>query len=71
MAKKMAELPSLPMQLAKRVLYQGMDADFASQLQFEALVVGTCAMREDHLEALKAFLEKESPSLRRSERVYG
>jgi 2-(1,2-epoxy-1,2-dihydrophenyl)acetyl-CoA isomerase len=64
MAKKMAELPALPMQLAKRALYQGMDADFASQLQFEALAIGTCAMREDHLEALKAFLEKRKPQFK-------
>jgi 2-(1,2-epoxy-1,2-dihydrophenyl)acetyl-CoA isomerase len=61
MARKMAELPALPIQLAKRALYQGMDADFASQLQFESLALGTCAMQEDHLEALKAFLEKRKP----------
>jgi 2-(1,2-epoxy-1,2-dihydrophenyl)acetyl-CoA isomerase len=61
MAKKMAQSPSLPLQLAKRALYQGMDADFSSQLQFEALALGTCARTEDHLEALKAFLEKRKP----------
>ena len=61
MAHKMAQSPSLPLQLAKRALYQGMDADFSSQLQFEALAIGTCARTEDHLEALKAFLEKRRP----------
>jgi enoyl-CoA hydratase/carnithine racemase len=61
MAKKMTHSPSLPLQLAKRALYQGMDADFSSQLQFEALAIGTCARTEDHLEALKAFLEKRRP----------
>jgi enoyl-CoA hydratase/carnithine racemase len=61
MARKIAQSPLLALQLAKRSLYQGMDADFASQLQLEALALGVCAQTEDHLEALKAFLEKRKP----------
>ncbi len=61
MAKKIAQSPSLALQLAKRALYNGMDANFSNQLQFEALAIGACARTEDHLEALKAFLEKRKP----------
>ena len=61
MAKKIVQAPSISIQLAKRALYQGMDADFASQLQFETLAIGVCAQTEDHFEAFKAFLEKRKP----------
>lgn len=61
MARKIAQSPLLALQLAKRSLYQGMDTDFVSQLQLEALAIGVCAQTEDHLEALKAFLEKRKP----------
>jgi enoyl-CoA hydratase/carnithine racemase len=57
MARKIAQSPLLALQLAKRALYQGMDADFSNQLQFEALAIGICARTADHLEALKAFLK--------------
>ena len=61
MARKIAQSPCVPIQLAKRALYQGMDADFASQLQFETLAIGVCSRTEDHSEALNAFLEKRKP----------
>jgi 2-(1,2-epoxy-1,2-dihydrophenyl)acetyl-CoA isomerase len=61
MAKKISQSPLLALQLAKRSIYQGMDTDFVSQLQLEALALGICSQSEDHLEALKAFLEKRKP----------
>jgi 2-(1,2-epoxy-1,2-dihydrophenyl)acetyl-CoA isomerase len=61
MAKKITQFSVLPIQMAKRALYAGMDADFASQLQFETLALGMCAQKEDHVEALRAFLEKRKP----------
>jgi 2-(1,2-epoxy-1,2-dihydrophenyl)acetyl-CoA isomerase len=64
MARKIAQSPLLSLQLSKRALYQGMDTDFASQVQFEALAISTCSQTEDHLEALKAFLEKRKPVFR-------
>jgi 2-(1,2-epoxy-1,2-dihydrophenyl)acetyl-CoA isomerase len=64
MARKMAQFSALPIQMAKRALYMGMDADFASQLQFETLAIGTCAQKEDHVEAVRAFLQKRKPVFR-------
>jgi enoyl-CoA hydratase/carnithine racemase len=61
MARRISQSPPAPIQLAKRALYQGMDTEFAAQLQFEALAIGVCAQTEDHSEALKAFLEKRKP----------
>lgn len=61
MASKIAKWPSLSIQIAKRALYQGLDSDLVSQLQFEALGIGICSETEDHYEGLKALLEKRSP----------
>ncbi len=61
MAEKIARWPSLPIQVAKRALYQGLDSDLVSQLQLETLGMGMCAKTEDHLEGLKAFIEKRNP----------
>lgn len=61
MAKKIAKWPALSIQIAKRALYQGLDTDLVSQIQFETLGMGMCAETEDHLEGLRAILEKRKP----------
>lgn len=61
MAKSIAQWPITATQLAKRLLYQGLDNNFAAQLQFEAFGLTTCMHTEDHAEALNAFLEKRKP----------
>lgn len=61
MAATIAQWPSLAIQLAKRALYQGLDSDLASQLQFETLGMGICTRTEDHQEGVRAFLEKRKP----------
>ena len=61
MAKSIAQWPTTAVQLTKRLLYQGLDNNFAAQLQFEAFGLTTCMQTEDHAEALKAFMEKRKP----------
>ncbi|MDH5695609.1 MAG: enoyl-CoA hydratase [Dehalococcoidia bacterium] len=64
LAATIAKWPSLPIQLAKRALYQGLDSDLVSQLQFEAVGQAICAKTEDHKEGLRAFLEKRKPTFK-------
>jgi len=61
MATTIAKLPSIAIQLAKRGLYQGLDGDLPTQLQFEAFGVEACVRSADFPEAVMAFLEKREP----------
>ena len=61
MASTIAKLPPFAIQLAKRGLYQGLDADLPTQLQFEALGLAACFRSPDHAEAVRAFIEKREP----------
>jgi enoyl-CoA hydratase/carnithine racemase len=61
LASKIAEQPPISIQIAKRALYQGLDSNLDSQLQFEALALGVCARMEDHAEGISAFLERRKP----------
>jgi 2-(1,2-epoxy-1,2-dihydrophenyl)acetyl-CoA isomerase len=64
LAGKIAKAPTLAVQLSKRALYQGLDAEFSTQLQFETLAAGVCARTEDHKEAFRAFAEKRTQALK-------
>jgi 2-(1,2-epoxy-1,2-dihydrophenyl)acetyl-CoA isomerase len=61
MAKEIAQMAPIPLQLAKRALYQGLDSQLAAQVQFETLSQVTCFKSEDYKEGMKAFLEKRAP----------
>ncbi len=61
MASSIAKLPPLAIRLVKRGFYLGMNADRASQQQFEHLALNYLHGTEDHKEATKAFLEKREP----------
>ncbi|MDP2953125.1 MAG: enoyl-CoA hydratase-related protein, partial [Chloroflexota bacterium] len=61
MARTIAQMAPLAIQLGKRALYQGLDADLASQLQFESLGMNYLYGTEDHREGSKAFVEKRQP----------
>ena len=61
MAAAIAEMPPMAVQLSKRALYQGANADLAGQLQYEALALEHLFGTEDFEEALRAFLEKRKP----------
>ena len=64
MAATIASMPPISIRLMKRGLYQGLDADLATQLQFEATGLYIAFRTEDHAEGVKAFLEKRRPEFR-------
>jgi 2-(1,2-epoxy-1,2-dihydrophenyl)acetyl-CoA isomerase len=64
LANRIAQFPPVAIQLAKRLLYQGLDNDLPSQVQLETLGLALCFQTEDHAEAVKAFLEKRPPQFR-------
>jgi 2-(1,2-epoxy-1,2-dihydrophenyl)acetyl-CoA isomerase len=61
MASAIAKLPPFVIQMAKRGLYQGLDTDIRTQMQFEAMGLDACLRSADHAEAVRAFLEKREP----------
>lgn len=61
LALKIAKGPSAALELAKRAVYHGLNADFPSQLLFETYAQNACFMTEDFREGVKAFLEKRPP----------
>ena len=64
MAKQIAMAAPIPLQLARKALYQGLDSDLATQIQFEQLSQSTCFKTADYMEGLKAFLEKRKPQFK-------
>ena len=47
--------------MAKKALYQGLDADLEDQLRHESLAYGYLFQTDDYQEAMDAFLEKRHP----------
>jgi len=64
MASSIGKLPPLAVQMNKRGLRQGTNADLPSQLRYEALANTYLFQTEDHKEAVKAFREKREPTYR-------
>jgi enoyl-CoA hydratase/carnithine racemase len=61
MATQILQAAPIPLQLAKKALYQGLDSDQVAQIQLEQLGQSTCFKSEDYQEGIKAFLEKRKP----------
>lgn len=61
LAKQIASNAPIPLQLARKALYQGLDVDLTAQIQFEQLCQSTCFKTEDYAEGIKAFIEKRKP----------
>jgi enoyl-CoA hydratase len=64
LAKTIAQGATLAIQMAKKVLYKGLDADIQSQLRYEGSAFETLRKTEDHEEGVRAFLEKREPSFK-------
>lgn len=62
MARKIAEAPSLAIQMAKLSLYHGLASDFQSQSVWERLVQNYLKETEEHKDAVRRFLERKKPS---------
>jgi enoyl-CoA hydratase/carnithine racemase len=61
MAAEITQMAPIPLQLSKRALYQGLDSQLATQVQFEQMGQSICFKSEDYKEGMKAFLEKRKP----------
>lgn len=61
-ASKLAALPRLALQAAKRLINRGLETDLTSALELEARCLGTLAMTHDLREGTLAFLEKRKPN---------
>lgn len=64
LAEKLAKGPSLAIQTAKRVVYEGLDMDLESTLKHVAAAVREITQTKDHEEGAKAFVEKREPVFR-------
>jgi len=61
LAKNIAEVAPMAVQLAKKGLYQGLNSDIQSQLLWEEEGLRRTYESEEHREAVKAFFEKRKP----------
>lgn len=61
LAKRLASGPPIALKLTKRALWNSLDRDILSELDFEGYAQGLCFQTEDNKEGVKALLEKRSP----------
>jgi len=61
LATKLASLPTRGIGLTKRAFNRAWTADLEDQLAYEAMLQATAGQTEDHVEGVKAFLEKRRP----------
>lgn len=64
MAQKISEMGPIAVQLAKKVINQGIDVPLRHALDLEAEYFGELCATEDMKEGAKAFLEKRAPNFR-------
>jgi len=61
LARRIAQGAPLAMQMAKKGLYQGLEASIKDQIEYEKSALMTLMRTEDFQEATKAFQEKRKP----------
>jgi enoyl-CoA hydratase/carnithine racemase len=64
MATEITKAAPLALQIAKKALYQGIDTDIDTAVQFEQLGQSTCFKSNDFKEGIQAFLEKRKPEFK-------
>jgi enoyl-CoA hydratase/carnithine racemase len=64
LARRIAAGPAVAVQLAKRAIYHGQDADLRAGLEFETFAQSICRDTQDAKEGVKAFVEKRAPVFR-------
>jgi 2-(1,2-epoxy-1,2-dihydrophenyl)acetyl-CoA isomerase len=60
-ARKYASLPTRAIALTKKLIYYSLNNDLENVLEYEAYLQEIAGSTEDHLEGLKAFIEKRKP----------
>lgn len=63
-AKQLAHAPTRSIGLTKRVFNRAMTADLNETLEYEAMIQEIAGHTQDHLEGVKAFIEKRSPNFK-------
>lgn len=63
-AKQLAHAPTRAMGLTKRVFNRAMTTDLDAALEYEALTQAIAGHTLDHLEGVKAFIEKRAPQFK-------
>ncbi len=61
LAEKLAKGPPLAIQKAKRAIYEGLQMDLQSALEYSTSALKELRQTEDHKEGAKAFVEKREP----------
>jgi len=65
LATRLAHGPSTSIELMKRMVYEGLEADsFSLQIAYEAWAQEMCYLTEDVEEGLKSFIEKREPQFK-------
>jgi len=64
LATKIAEGPSVAIELTKRAVYRGVVNDFMSQLYFENYAQDICFATDDFREGVKSFQQKRQPAFK-------
>ena len=61
LAARIAQQAPIPVELTKKMVWQGMFDGLARQLDLETYAQRICLQTEDHRESVKAFMEKQPP----------
>jgi len=64
LARKIADNPPIPVELAKYGVYSGLGSDIRRALDYENYAVKTCTATEDYKEGVTAFMEKRKPQFK-------